>query len=222
MHDIPTPFTITDVELSHRQHGYNGFFSIETLTLRHRSFDGRWIGPMRRELFRRGNAVCVLLYDPMDKCVVLAEQFRVGALTDPRSPWLLELVAGMVEEGESDEEVAVREMWEEAQCRSVVLFPICRYWVSPGGSDEQVQLYCALIDSSTLSGIHGLAEEHEDIRLVRLSRDQAIQALHDGVINNAATVIALQWLALQNDATHHQWQSTVINSLHFNGSDGSV
>lgn len=209
MHDIPTPLVATDVEIQQREQGYNGFFSLEKLTLRHRAFDGRWIGPMTRELFRRGNAVCVLLYDPIVDCVVLTEQFRIGALTDSRSPWLLELVAGMVEDGESDTEVAEREMWEEAQCQSLALLPICRYWVSPGGSDEQVQLYCALIDSTGVGGVHGLADEHEDIRLVTLSRQRCMDALHDGVLNNAATVIALQWLALQDDTKRQQWQADV-------------
>ena len=193
---LPTPLSHKDVEVIERKTSFAGFFRVDTLTLRHRRFDGQWLGPFNRELFERGEAVCVLLYDPAQDCVVLTEQFRAGALEDPRSPWLLELVAGMVEPGESYEDVARRESEEEAGCVPAELIPLYRYWVSPGGTSERIQIYCALIDSTSLDGIHGLADEHEDIRLVKLGRPQAITAMNEGIINNAATIIALQWLAL--------------------------
>ncbi|GGY50608.1 ADP-ribose diphosphatase [Bacterioplanes sanyensis] len=196
---LPTPFTQQDVELVDRQVAFRGFFTIEKLTLRHRRFNGEWLGPFQRELFRRGEAVGVLLFDPQRQQVVLTEQFRVGALRDQRSPWLLELVAGMVEEGEDYADVAQRETLEEAGSEFYQLIPICDYWVSPGGCDEKVMLYCGLVDSSNMGGVHGLDEEHEDIRLVTLTLDQAWQALDDGSMNNAATIIAMQWLRLNQE-----------------------
>ena len=184
------------VEIVSKKRSFNGFFAIDTLTLRHKRFDGRWTGNFTRELFERGEAVCVLLYDPNKDCVVLAEQFRIGALADQRSPWLLELVAGMAEPGESYDDVAMRETEEEAGCQFYKLLPICNYWVSPGGTSERVQLYCGLIDSEGVGGIHGLEQENEDIRLHTLGFDDAYQAVVTGEINNAATIMALQWLKI--------------------------
>lgn len=196
---IPDPFSADDVEVTRTETAYQGFFRIDRIHLRHRTFAGGWTGEFSRELFERGEAVCILLYDPFRDCVVLTEQFRIGALNDERSPWLLELVAGMVEEGESYEEVAARETAEEAGCSFYQLLPVCRYWVSPGGTSERVQIYCGLIDSEGVGGIHGLEHENEDIRLVSLSFGEAWQALENGLINNAATIMALQWLKIHLD-----------------------
>ena len=195
---IPQSFGPDGVQVLSTETGYQGFFRIDKIRLRHKTFAGGWTGEFTRELFERGEAVCVLLYDPHKDCVVLTEQFRIGALNDERSPWLLELVAGMVEPGERYEEVAARETHEEAGCAFYQLLPVCRYWVSPGGTSERVQIYCGLIDSTGVGGIHGLAEEHEDIRLVTLSFADAWQALESGIINNAATIMALQWLKIRH------------------------
>lgn len=191
-------FSASDVEVVQQERSFNGFFAIDTVTLKYKRFEQGWTEEFTRELFERGEAVCVLLYDPDRDCVVLAEQFRIGALNDERSPWLLELVAGMVEPGESYVEVAERETQEEAGCDFYQLIPICNYWVSPGGTSERVQLYCGLIDSAGVGGIHGLAQENEDIRLHTLNFDQAYGAIETGVINNAATIMALQWLKIHH------------------------
>ena len=140
-------FNQQDVEILRRERGFQGFYRLDVLTLRHRLFAGGWGPELRRELFVRPDAVCVLPYDPWQDRVVLVEQMRVGALDKRGSPWMLELVAGLFDEGESAEEVAHREAEEEAGLRLLNLTPITRYFPSPGGSDEQVYLYCATVDS---------------------------------------------------------------------------
>ncbi|MAS25660.1 MAG: ADP-ribose diphosphatase [Oceanospirillaceae bacterium] len=196
---MKTPgFVTDDVDIVKTESVFKGFFRIDKVTLKYRLFRGGWTTEFTRELFERGEAVCVLLYDPVRDVVTLVEQFRIGALHDERSPWLLELVAGMVEEGEQYDEVARRETQEEAGCEFYKLLPICRYWVSPGGTSERVQLYCGLIDSDGVGGIHGLEEEHEDIRLVSLPFSQAWDLQEQGAINNAATIMALQWLKIHH------------------------
>ncbi|MFT6914530.1 MAG: ADP-ribose pyrophosphatase [Motiliproteus sp.] len=199
-------FSRDDVELLKRERVFDGFFKLDRVHLRHRRFEGGWSEPLVRELFIRDDAVCVLPYDPISDCVLLIEQFRVGALLDERSPWLFELVAGIVEPGESVTDVAHREMEEEAGAKLLALEPICRCHVSPGGSQEAIQLFCGLIQSEGLGGLHGLAHEGEDIRATVMSRQEAHQALLDGVINNAGTIMALQWLALNHRRLREQWQ----------------
>lgn len=191
-------FDHDDLEVEQDQCVFDGYFKMHRLTLTHRRFDGP---PLRitRELFRRGSAVCVLLYDPQRDAVVLIEQFRVGAL-DADSPWMLELVAGIVEPGETAVDVAQRESVEEAGLAIRHVRPIHRFLPSPGGCDEWIDLMFACVDSSQADGIHGLPDEGEDIKVHVLSADSAFELARTGRIINGPTLIGLQWLEL-----NRQW-----------------
>ena len=193
------------VELLDKSERYSGFFRINCYRLRHRLFAGGWSGAIEREVFERGHAVGVLPYDPVADSVVLIEQFRIGALVAGMSPWLIEVVAGIAEEGEAPEEVARRETQEEAGLEIQALMPMCRYLVSPGGSSESVRLYCGRVDSRGAGGIHGLAEEHEDIRVDHLPYGEAMRLLEEGLVTNSVGLIALQWLALHRDRVRAAW-----------------
>lgn len=197
-------FNRQDVEVLHREPGFRGFYKLDVLTLRHRLFAGGWGPELQRELFLRPDAVCVLPYDPWLDRVVLVEQMRVGALDKRASPWMLELVAGLFDADEAPEEVAHREAQEEAGLTLLKLIPIIRYFPSPGGSDEYVHLYCALVDSRGVDGVHGLPEEGEDIRVSVLAREAVLQAMEQGQIDNAASIIGLQWLQLQGQTLREQ------------------
>lgn len=186
-------------EIVDKQVKHQGFFRLEKYRLRHALFSGGWSPVISRELFERGHAVAVLPYDPVRDEVVLLEQFRIGALEDPQGPWLLEVVAGMIEAGETEASVARRESLEEAGCEVRELIPITRYYASPGGSSETISLFCALVDTSAVEGIHGLDEEDEDIRVDVVPRETATRWVEQGDIDSAAPIIALQWLALNRE-----------------------
>nr|WP_246480521.1 NUDIX domain-containing protein [Motiliproteus sediminis] len=203
---MPAPkFSQADVTVSQRETLYDGFFRMERLRLQHALFEGETASMLSRELFVRDDAVCVLLYDPRRDAVVLVEQFRIGALDDEHSPWLLELVAGIVEPGEDCADVARREAAEEAAATLGRMENICRYHVSPGGSREVIHLLCAEVDSSGLGGVHGLADEGEDILVHVVDRADAYQGVVTGRINNAATIMALQWLQLNSGRLRMAW-----------------
>jgi ADP-ribose diphosphatase len=123
-------------EVLERRVVFEGFFRIVRYRLRHRLFAGGTSAELVRELFERGEAAVVLPYDPVRQEVLLVEQFRVGAITRPEDPWLLEPVAGMIEPGETAAGVARREAAEEAGLELRDLVPIGSYYPSPGGSDE--------------------------------------------------------------------------------------
>ncbi len=194
-----------DVEVVEREACFRGFYQLDRLHLRHRLFAGDMGKLISRELFVRHDAVCVLPYDPQRDCVVLIEQFRVGALDKSLNPWLIELVAGLIDKDEQPEEVARREAVEEAGLELAELWPLTQYYPSPGGSDERVHLYVGRCDSRGAGGVHGLEEEGEDIRVLVWSFDEALAALDDGRIDNAASIIALQWLALNRDKLRERW-----------------
>ena len=196
MRDRDPRFGRMDFELLEREVKYQGFFQVAECRVRYRLFRGGWSEPVTRELFVRGPAVAVLLYDPELAQVVLCEQFRIGAIEDDEGPWMLELVAGIIEEGESVEEVALRESQEEAGCVPARLLHIVDYLVSPGGTNEKLSIYCGLVSARGMTRFHGLEHEAEDIRLLQLDAADAFRAVRAGEINNAATIIALQWLEL--------------------------
>ena len=184
---------------------FQGYFRIEKYTFSHELFGGGVTGEFTRELFERGHAVAVLPYDPQRDTVVLIEQFRAGVIGKQDPPWLKEVIAGIIETGENEQQVALRECREEAGCEIQQLEPITRYFVSPGGTTEQCALFCGRVDSRGIGGIHGLADEFEDIRVEVVSVQQAAQWLEQGIINSAAAIISLQWLLLNRDRLRRIW-----------------
>ena len=196
---VTSEFSIKDVEILDNTECYSGFMQVNKLVLKHRLFQGGWSASIQREVVHRAPGVGVLLYDPdLDK-VLMVEQFRVGCLGDDRSPWKLELVAGLIDKDETAETVAIREAAEEADARIDRVIPVCEYYNSPGSSSETISIFCARIDANRDTGVFGLDTEHEDIRTVLLSRESAEQAILDGVIDNAMSIIALQWLKINLD-----------------------
>lgn len=188
-----------------RRTAYQGYFRLERFELRHTLFRGGWGTPIVRERIERGDVVAVLPYDPLRDEVVLIEQFRVGALEDPDGAWLVEIVAGVAEEGESLDEVAAREVMEETGCRVGALLPVCRYYSSPGTTSERVHLYCARVDATGAEGVHGLAEEGEDIRVFRVPAAVALEDLERGGVTSAIPLVALQWFAAHRERLRAAW-----------------
>jgi ADP-ribose pyrophosphatase len=198
-------FSTADVDVLEHETAYQGYFRIDRYRIRHRLFAGGWSQAFMREIFERGTAVGVLLFDPVLNKIVLIEQFRIGAFLKSKSPWLFELVAGIAKPGESFEEVARRETVEEAGVEVLDLVPIYSFMTTPGACSERISLFCARVDASQASGIHGLAEEHEDIRVHVLDPDVVYAALQAGIIDNGIAIVALQWLQLQGNALRARW-----------------
>ncbi|ANG61456.1 ADP-ribose pyrophosphatase [Marinobacterium aestuarii] len=197
-------FGVADFHISADEALHHGFFKLDRVTVTHRCFLGGEAS-IQRELYRRRDAVCILPYDPVLRSVVLIEQFRVGTLDHPRGPWQLELVAGLVEPGESAADVARREAVEEADLQLGAIEPISRFTPSPGAAREYIDLLCAQVDASQAGGVHGLAEEGEDILVHVLSLDDACALVRDGVIDNAPAIIAIQWLQMHSPRLEQQW-----------------
>ena len=203
---LPVTFAKNDVEIIARETLYSGFFSMELYRFRHRLFNGEMSGEIRREIFERGHAAVLLPFDPVRDEVVLVEQIRIAAYDVSESPWLLEMVAGMIEEGESVEDVARCEALEEAGLVVGRTKPVLSYLASPGGTSERLSIMVGEVDATTAEGIHGLADENEDIRVHVVSREQAYQWVEEGKIDNAASVIALQWLQLHYQTLRNEWK----------------
>jgi ADP-ribose pyrophosphatase len=197
-----------DVQILERQPAYRGYGRIDRYRLRHRLHNGGMSGPIDREVYDRGHVTGVLPYDPVRDCVVMIEQFRVGACLAGMRSWQVEAVAGIIDEGETPEQVARREAREEADLDIHDLVPICRYVVSPGAITESVALFAGRVDSSDAGGVHGLPEEGEDIKVLVVPVSELAGMIDDGRIGNSLSIIAVQWLLLYRDKLRASWKAT--------------
>jgi ADP-ribose pyrophosphatase len=187
---------------------HRGFFRLERYRLQHKLYRGGWSAEIEREIFQRGRTVGVLLYDPDRDEVVMVEQFRLAAHLAGVPGWELEIVAGIVDHaGESAVELAKRETQEEAGL-ALIGEPefVHHYLPSPGACTETIDLYCARVDSTNAGGIHGLAAEHEDIKVVVLSFADAMTLAKTDKIKNGPTLLAMYWLALERERLRRDWR----------------
>ncbi len=186
--------------------GYKGFFRITVRTLRHELFDGSMGPEITREVFERGNAVAVLPYDPVRDEVLLIRQFLPGAWAGGHAPRPIMAVAGMVDkENEESAEVARREAGEEAGVAIGRIEPAQAFLPSPGGSSERIETFVAEADLSGAGGVHGVATEHEDIRVEVMPAAEAIARLDRGEIEAGPAVVLLLWFARRHAALREAW-----------------
>ena len=195
-----------EVEIIERETVWRGYFRMVRYRLRHGLFAGGWGAPIKREVFERGHAAALLPYDPVRDEVLLIEQFRIGALADgAQNPWLVEIVAGIIEDGESAEQVARRETLEESGREVTDIVAIGKIYTTPGASSESIALFCGRIDAAGAGGLFGLAHEGEDIRAFTEPAAAALARVASGEIVNATTLVALQWLALNREDLRARW-----------------
>jgi ADP-ribose pyrophosphatase len=200
------PADSVEVVETERRLGYDGFFKISVRRLGVRRFDGTMAPEVVREVFERGNAAAVLPYDPRLDKVLLIRQFLPGAYAGNHAPRPLQVVAGMVDKsGEAYEDVARREAEEEAGVTIGRVVPAQAFQPSPGGSSERIETFLAEADLSGAGGIHGLAEEQEDILSVVVPADEAIALLDAGAIEAGPAVVLLLWFARHRDRIRAEW-----------------
>ncbi|HEY6642028.1 NUDIX domain-containing protein [Povalibacter sp.] len=149
-----------------------------------------------REIAHRGHAVGVLGYDPVRDAVVLINEFRPGCLVAGDPPFTDNVVAGGMSEDESPLQAAVREMLEETglELRDPVLVHPGAY-VSSGGSTEKMALVVGVVVTRHAGGVHGNAEESEDILTVVVPWRDFIQRVRSAQITDLKTLVAGYWLA---------------------------
>ena len=175
---------------------YNGFFKMNEVTLKYKKYDGSWTNKIKRELFGGAKVSAVLPYDPIKNEIVLIQQFRPGTISKNDNNYLDEIVAGIIDPGETPEETAIRECYEETGCKIKKLTPIQGYFPAPGSSESYYYLYLGEIKTISETRIMGLESENEDIFVKSYKIDEVRSKMNDGKILNGLTLIALQWFFL--------------------------
>mgnify|MGYP006435186307 FL=1 len=195
-----------DVKLDESEILHDGFFRMEHFLFRHRLFGGGWSPQLSREILVRNPVAAVIPYDPVRDEIVLIEQFRGGVYAaGDKNSWSVEIVAGIIEPGETAADMAIREAKEESGCTMSEVEKILDFYPSPGGCSEVVALYWGRVSTEGVGGIHGVAEEGEDIRVFVETTDEAMRQISTGVINSSIGIIAVQWLALNRDELRRRY-----------------
>ncbi len=188
------------VEIQDKRTVFDDKFKINEATLRFQKFNGQMSDTVRRLVFERGDSAAALLFNTDTQKVLLIEQFRYPTY-DKGPGWMQEIVAGVIDGGEQPEETIRREIREEIgyEVRGP-LTHIATFYVSPGGTTERNMVYYAEVsDADRTSQGGGKVSEHEDIELVEKTLPELWQALDNGDIIDAKTLIAVQWLRNRMD-----------------------
>lgn len=193
------------VELVDHVVAFQGYFRVGRYFFRHGLYQGGQSAVLRREVFERGHAAAVLPYDPRRDEVVLIRQFRAGAYVAGRHPWTWEVVAGIIEDGESPEVLVRRESVEEAALEIRDAIAMHDVILSPGACSETCTIFLGHVDTTHAGGVFGLESEGENILVKVLPFAEACTMLEQGEIDNAIAVIGMQWLALHRDEIRKRW-----------------
>jgi ADP-ribose pyrophosphatase len=185
---------MADVEVFSERVLFDDFFRIVEAQVGYRRLDGTLTAPARQLVFDRGDSAAGVVVDEERDVVLLARQFRYPTVAAGPG-WPLELMAGMVAQGELPDECLRRELIEEFGFAAASLRPISSFYASPGGSSERIHLFYVTVRSDLRVGPGGgKASEGEEIELVEVARSDVPELLPR--IVDAKTLVGLSWLLL--------------------------
>jgi nudix-type nucleoside diphosphatase (YffH/AdpP family) len=173
----------------------DNYYTLKTTTFEWRRANGEW-QTQHRETYDRGDCATILPYNPAQRTVLLVRQFRYPAYVNGYEDLLIEAAAGVLDN--EPPEVRIRaEAEEEIGYRLGAVRKIFEAFMSPGSVTEKQHFFVAEYDSSMRIGSGGgLADEGEDIEVLELPIDQTLAMIADGRIQDAKTIMLLQYAAL--------------------------
>ena len=186
----------SNFKVTNKKNLYDGFFKMNEISLKYKKYDGSWSNEIKRELFGGAQVSAVLPFDPIKKKIVLIQQFRPGTISKNTNNYLNEIVAGIIDPGESPEIAAKRECLEETGYKIKKLTPIQGYFPAPGSSESFYHLFLGEVDSKNGKKIMGLDNENEDILVESFKINQVKKMMQEGKFINGLTLIAIQWFFL--------------------------
>ena len=186
----------SNFKVTNKKNLYDGFFKMNEVSLKYKKYDGSWSNEIKRELFSGAQVSAVLPYDPIKKEIVLIQQFRPGTISRNTNNYLKEIVAGIIDPGESPEIAAKRECLEETGYKIKKLTSIQGYYPAPGSSESFYHLFLGEVDSKNGKKIMGLDTENEDILVESFNINQVKKMMQNGELLNGLSLIAIQWFFL--------------------------
>lgn len=176
-------------------------FKVQPRSLKH----GGWAEEMEREIFFGRPIAVVLLYIPETDEVLLNQQFRLGALVaGVENPFMFECAAGAIDEGETAEDAAKREAFEETGCEVLDLEFVCKAYSSPGCMAEEFHIYIGRIAKAE-SGFYGHEHEGEEIKTHLLPWNSVLKMLDQGDFTNITAAMTVNWFARHRERLRKKW-----------------
>ena len=197
---------------SHSKHKvYDGFFSVEEHVLSYQKFNKEQSAVVTRSALISSDAVIVLPYDPVNDRILLIEQFRTGPyVKGDENPWVLEPIAGLIDEGETPESAGIREAQEEAHLKIQKLELVARSYPSPGISTEFFHQYIGIVELPESSNlIAGLSSENEDIRSHIFEYAQFSNMIRSGIIKVGPAILIGLWLAKNRKILQERYSNQI-------------
>ena len=201
--------------LSHAKRSvYKGFFSVEEHDLTQQKFNKERSNAVTRSALVSSDAVIVLPYDPVNDRILLIEQFRVGPyVKGDENPWVLEPIAGLIDEGETPESAGTREAQEEALLEIKRLELVARSYPSPGVSTEFFHQYIGIVElRDSFNLIAGLSSENEDIRSHIYEYEQFFEMIESGKVKVGPLILLGLWLSKNRNRLRKKYLSGDLNS----------
>ena len=160
--------------------------------------NGEWEN-QKKEVFDHGNAVTALLYNKENKTIILTRQFRIATYVNGNETGMLtETCAGLIDKNETPEDTIKREINEETGYAVTQVEKVYQAYSSAGSLTELIYLYVApYTKAQKVSEGGGLKKEAEEVEVMEMPFSQAIAMLEKGEIQDAKTIILLQYAQLK-------------------------
>jgi len=172
--------------------------TLKQITYEYLQEDGTWQTQIR-EAYGRGNAAAILLYNTESKSIILTRQFRLPAyINGDHSGMLIEVCAGMLDD-DTPEVCIKRETEEETGYKINKVQKVFESYMSPGSITELMYFFIA--EYSHDMKIHeggGIAHEQENIEVIEMNFQEALNMIETGKIKDAKTIMLLQYLRIKN------------------------
>jgi nudix-type nucleoside diphosphatase (YffH/AdpP family) len=183
------------VSIEQKRYIFDDFFKVEEAYLRFEQFNGEMSGSVRRLSMERGNSVAVLVLNKNNNKLIMVSQFRYPTYQNGHG-WTIEIIAGMVDPGETPEQTIRRELEEETGLDIEIFEPVATFYPSPGGSSELIYLCYAEVsgEQAKYKETGGLLSHGEDVKAIELSLEDALAKIRSGEIVDAKTIISMYWL----------------------------
>ena len=173
-------------------------YTLNKITFDFQKKDDSWI-TQKREVYDRGNGAAILLYNKLQKTVILTRQFRLPTYVNGNATgMMLEVCAGLLDQ-DNPEQCIIRETEEETGYRITNVTKVIETYMSPGAVTEILYLFTGEYDESMqVSEGGGVAHEEENIEVIEMPFDQAYAMIESGEMRDAKTIILLQYTKINS------------------------